>query len=1019
MKRISIYGFVVLASLALVSCQREKEEELEDAVRFSVDAVEAADSVCMAPTRTSFGGVSGGNRSMTWSSGDRVSIYSPDAMVISGSTVTHPAISYNVSTANTSSSHVSPVSTTHLLWGTGSTQAFYGKYPDPAWSSSAPYSASTNFKSQTAASNSFTCYLPPILTFTPATGTYTYAQNMTYCYMTAYTTASRNASSVTLPFTPDVTTFRITVPHSYVAGVPVTSVTLSSASHRLNGEFTVSIGSSHSYTVSESSLSAADKSVVVYFTTPVTIPSGSSLQVTLFTCPVDASDLTLSITTFDGNVLTLPLKNSGGSWLSFTRCRFYNITCGSMPEVDPSYYDMASISNVSVSGEAVLNNTEHTVTVNTEKDKVSGYGGADRESHKTPWKAYYSSVQPSVGTSVAGNSNYSTTPPSWIQVISGGNGAGKDDAFKFRVTAAEVSDSQMNPGPSAQAMINKLKAHEMSTGTYGGATGCLLPSVNPLDGSLLSGIETANCYIVNGYGTFYIPLVYGPILRMGDWTDQRLKSGPYTWTSAAESNDYLRDFVNADGNPIGEPLITGDPNLDKTLPYNGCVVWQDTQKGFEIVKDSDISIIHPDVSEGFSNGPFLYIELQSGERLHYLKFTIRKENIKPGNVVLALRDANNKILWSWHIWVRANITSSDCSSVKNNDAHRLHVENVTYLRERGNVGKTATIGLLSEPLGWTPPISYSGSVNARNWYVSIVSTETNKVLGFFRVSSEYYNLSTYTSEGLYSAPYYQWGRKDPFIGSSGKSRNKVVTSEHYTIVQDSQNVPHGGFEDSYKKNLGHRIQFPYVFNDYWADNPHYCNLWDGDITASTPDPFTTIPIPMRVLKTVYDPCPPGFNVPMPNVFTGITYDGWGKQDAGSIYGIFEGRYSANSYNNEYPCGMRITTSHSSSPSTFKLFLPALGWRSWVDGLLIYHYDYVDSGSHGTDDMVYLWTSRRGTARPDAFNQSRGIAVWQGSSFMATYGHTSAGGFDFMTDGFMIVPQRSLFDGYEGDIVISN
>ena len=987
MSRISIFGSVMMASLVLASCQRQLEEELYDVVRFSVDAVEADDSVSLAETRTSFGGVSSGKRSMSWSSGDRVAIYSPHAMVMSGSTATHPAVSYNVSSSS-SSSHVTPVnSSVHLLWGNESTQTFYGKYPDPAWTSSAPYSASSTFKSQTTASSSFSCYLPSLLTFTPTSGNYTYQQDMTYCYMTAYATASRNSSSFTLPFVPDVTTFQITIPNSYVAGVPVTSVTLSSDSHRLSGDYSVNIASTHSYSIPESSLTEADKSVTVYFTTPVSIPSGSNLVLRFFTCPVAASDLTLTITNFYGNVQTLPLKNSGGSWLSFPAGRYYQITCGAVPDVVNYYYNAASISDVAITGAHVLDDTWHTVTVNTEKDTESGYSGTNRQAKKTPWKAYYSSIQPAVGASVSGTSSYSATPPSWIRVVSGDSGEGYEDDFKFYVKGTVANGAQMNPGPSAQSMITQLQMHAMPV-THGSY--CCLAAIDPVTGNKTDTWETANCYIVNGYGTFAIPLVYGNALK-GTLNMEGASSQGYSWTSASSSNTYLRTFINASGQPIGYPYITYDPNLTiEDDDLNGCVVWQDTQKGFEIVKDEDIRIGSPTI-----------LPMQG---MQYMIFTIEQENIKPGNVVLALRDGEDNILWSWHIWVRANISNTGCSSVKNNAAHELHTETVTYLPTRGNAGYTSTVKLLSEPLGWVPPISYvGGDATARSYYVSIVSTESNRVMSYFKVSSAQYHQDDvdYTSEGIYSAPYYQWGRKDPFLGTSGTAHNKVVTSAFYDIVLDDVNVPHGGFGTN-EENLARRIQLPHYFNDNWGSNAYYYNLWNGESTSMLSDPYASGPT--KVKKTIYDPCPRGFTVPIPNAFTGITSDGWGKYSASEIYATYEGLRSSNSYNNEYPKGVRMTTSHSSTASTYKLFLPALGWRSWRGGDVLYHYSGSAASQFGGDDYVYIWSSSAGEVGYDRGWISGDTPIRRGSSFDITSDRTIGAGLSFMTDGFMIIPQ---------------
>ena len=340
MKHIDIQIIAFVALVTLGSCVRLSEPmEMEGGVvRFTASAV--ASGAGEPVTRTSFGSVSGSTQNLLWTAGDRVAIWSPEAVILASGAISHPAAAYVIDGQDDQSEYgkatgiTAAVASNRLQWGTAATHVFYGKYPDPTWNEAAPH-AHAAFANQDPASSSFLCWLPGTLSVTPETGTYSYSQDMSYCYMTAYSTAARNAT-VDMTFSQAVSAFRITIPHGFVAGgLRVSRVTLSSASHRLNGEFTVNIGASTTCTVPETSLTEADRTVSMEFATPVVVPNSASLCVTLFTCPVTVSDLTLTIDLADGMTLTHPLKATGGDWTTFPAGKVFEITCGAVPEIGP------------------------------------------------------------------------------------------------------------------------------------------------------------------------------------------------------------------------------------------------------------------------------------------------------------------------------------------------------------------------------------------------------------------------------------------------------------------------------------------------------------------------------------------------------------------------------------------------------------------------------------------------------------------------------------------------------------
>ena len=121
-------------------------------------------------------------------------------------------------------------------------------------------------------------------------------------------------------------------------------------------------------------------------------------------------------------------------------------------------------------------------------------------------------------------------------------------------------------------------------------------------------MNTANCYVVTHPGYYKFPLVYGNAIKNG----------------ATNANAYgSSTFVNHLGNPITEPYIYD--NSDCTV-RSAELVWQDAQN----LISNNIALCDNDT---------------------YISFEITKENIQQGNAVIAVKDENGKIMWSWHIWV--------------------------------------------------------------------------------------------------------------------------------------------------------------------------------------------------------------------------------------------------------------------------------------------------------------------------------------------------------------------------------
>ena len=157
------------------------------------------------------------------------------------------------------------------------------------------------------------------------------------------------------------------------------------------------------------------------------------------------------------------------------------------------------------------------------------------------------------------------------------------------------------------------------------------------------------------------------------------------------------------------------------------------------------------------------------------------DTFKEGNAVIAAKDADGNILWSWHIWFT------------DQPQGQVYYNNAGTMMDR-NLGATSA----------TP-----GDVGA---------------LGLL----------------------YQWGRKDPFLGSSSISSNTIAKS---TIAW-----PSAVSSDSSNGTIAYAIAYPTTFITRNSEN--YDWYYTGSISTDNTRWTTS-----ESAKSIYDPCPSGWRVP--------------------------------------------------------------------------------------------------------------------------------------------------------------
>ena len=167
--------------------------------------------------------------------------------------------------------------------------------------------------------------------------------------------------------------------------------------------------------------------------------------------------------------------------------------------------------------------------------------------------------------------------------------------------------------------------------------------------------------------------------------------------------------------------------------------------------------------------------------------------------MIAAKSSDDKIVWSWHIWVTKETFADASLTTVATGSHNYKVTPVN--------------------LGWVP----TGGDGKQGY-----------------------------------APYYQWGRKDAFIPSTGSGNtdhtvynisNATVTGLAYT----------GSTTATIADNIKNPTTFYYNSSTNGPCDTQYYNMWDAQQTAD--GNITT-----ATKKTVYDPCPAGFCVPTGNLY---------------------------------------------------------------------------------------------------------------------------------------------------------
>lgn len=411
-----------------------------------------------------------------------------------------------------------------------------------------------------------------------------------------------------------------------------------------------------------------------------------------------------------------------------------------------------------------------------------------------------------------------------------------------------------------------------------------------LNGSMNNIAETANSYLISAPGYYCLPLAYGNSIKNNVWNTNSYQSTNIPTISYLKSS-FLEKFKDHQNKNITNPWLRWQTG---GLPDGAKIVWMDQP---HLVRNASFRI-------------FVH------NNMDFLEFEVKKEDLRNGNAVIAATKGGT-VVWSWHLWFD-HADALDKIPCENYD-------HITYKFTRnvlGSVLKEYKGTAYSQPRQVRVTIAQTGGLNQTKETAQFVITQNPGE----------------TKE--YGATYYQWGRKDP---------------QPYT-----KDVAEGSFvfEENSSVTLGYAIQRPgtlfgyvskpgvYTFFDTWLNGPNL-NLWSAN--ANNYD-FNNGP----VVKTIYDPCPPGFKVPAPKAFTGFTTTGVYTTDR-------ENFNVSGTWNNGWHFNNKLTNPNAT------VYFQALGYRGY-DALNI-----IGMNAYG-----YYWAASVGP-----YNGCRGYGLSIGENIIYT------------------------------------
>ncbi len=554
--------------------------------------------------------------------------------------------------------------------------------------------------------------------------------------------------------------------------------------------------------------------------------------------------------------------------------------------------------------------------------RITSFDISNNDYDKRPaqWVAEFKEMQVINGQEIDKTGYYAPYPPAWLTL----DVTSSDGDITPRTIKATVQPTEKSREIDMNLKLKNNASYLSFTKQHPYNLAAPADSYNANAGAAISAARmqnTANCYVVDGPGWYMFPLVYGNAIK--DGRDNTLAYSP----NAGSANGVLNNFINHLGNEITSPYILQNAGCGN--PAGARMIWQDSES---LVA----SVLLDKSAYGGIGGVIFYVS----------QANIRQGNATIGLMATASDDAKAYVgdaMWSWHIWVTPFLSEVD-DTLKETIAVTNHTDN--------------KYDVMCVNLGWCSydPVSIYDIRKCRVRFTATTKegkTKTMEIDVIQRPEIRYWHGYN---------PYYQWGRKDPFQPVSKDYNSKTwydyrnwVYGNQYPKAENLQQGAEGLKNRILKPNYFHMVDEIFLPG---ADIPEgydetFYNLWDATNTRAWENNGKSLPSRTATVKSVYDPCPPGYKVPPTDTFTGFTKTGNNLQ-------IVEKPKNWNGVTEEYEyhCNdvsgfhtPHIFIFYTDKSKQNNIAMPSMGYRDWRNW---------NSGSSSTPLQMgtdgYYWTA---------------------------------------------------------------
>ena len=735
-----------------------------------------------------------------------------------------------------------------IVWLSTEAHTFYALYPSPE-------TENVDATKVTMNANVITATIPATQVVTAETGSKDFKPDMNYAYMWAANVGTPG-SDVPLGFKPLMTAFEFTIGTPEADGIQISSFVLSTDedSPYLAGDFTATV-SEDLATCPVTAVSNGSRSITVNLG-DVTATNETPVSFTVFALPQELKNLTMQFNLTNGFTQKLAIKtreneSSPYEFVTFAAGKKYRITNVAVPATDGWTYTLEEVE----AGAAMARNSAE---AGTATKGMYSYRTKDGVSSEVAMKFRYS----------ADGTEWDDNLPAWLESLVAGAHTDEQaatDAFTLTGTYTAIE-------ADAKDIVNDVQKHKKilkQRGTNGKDASApqdlALYDIDNLTSPRTAGAKTANSYVVDRAGWYMFPMVYGNAIdcEKGDANGWNVGayydgSGNDGWSSDIATLHRFRNYLNRG---IQSPYVLTDVNLAASA-VEAVVVWEDVVADSLFIDPKSVEL------EEMASSAYKSAEGTTLSTVPFIKFHVVPEHIRQGNAVIALREktGDQRIIWSWHIWV----TDTDLTTVT--------------VDTNPNVDRVVTSNqMMKVNLGWCDTkIITEYSYAPREYYVEVSQVNGNgEPIGnatpvvFTVTQSE----DPYRVMVIGASPFYQYGRKDPLLPDKGDLNDPVNKDAYspagYTVVTNDTTIPYVSVGGSLDGNVSYGIQNPYIMYGRGSENGWVAstqrNLWDMTDFATNSHSYQSYVInsgkDKKVIKTIYDPCPPGFSVANYTAFT--------------------------------------------------------------------------------------------------------------------------------------------------------